>query len=258
MFRDLFKRLHTARLWVLVHFFGLPLLLLIGIGWTRLGEKHLWQVTLSLLLPLLILAALFALQTATLRRMLAPLAASHTSFLQAALMLLPVLVLALIAWHSLDNCDEKIINWASFLNSKASIAWRARLFSFEHLTLWMNRIEWLLRWVGIPWLLIPFATDSAEHGWRLRWRVALRMLLDWRWLVAVLLVAIVGVALPAHFFKADPHGTLSAQVWAVSAKLIAAYLCSVVSWLLLLAWSAVLLRRKESITNHETAKAPLM
>ena len=250
MLRDLISRLRSARLWLLLQLLGLPLLLLLAIGWSRIGEKYLWQVALSLLLPLVIIAALLALQAGTMRRLLAPLAEHRASFLLATLVLFVWLVVAFLAWHLLDSFDDHVWSWAAWINSKAPAGPRGQLLNYSNLQLWLTRIEWFLRWVVIPSIFVPLAMSSAEHGWRLPWRAVLHAMHDWRWLPAVFLLALLGVALPGKFFTYNPHGTLHAQIWTVSAKLIAAYLLALLSWLLLLAWSAVLLRRKESATSQ--------
>jgi hypothetical protein len=69
----------------------------------------------------------------------------------------------------------------------------------------------------------------------------IRVLLSWRWWLAVLAASLAGVALPEHFFAGLPTGTVSHQVWAVIFKLAGAYVLAVGCWVLLLAWCAVLL-----------------
>jgi len=56
LFRDLFCRLLQSRRWIAAQFGLTLLLILIGLAWMRLPEKHVWQVLLSLLLPLLLAA----------------------------------------------------------------------------------------------------------------------------------------------------------------------------------------------------------
>ena len=60
----------------------------------------------------------------------------------------------------------------------------------------------------------------------------------------MVLAALVGVVLPGHFFAGIPHGTVSHQIWAVALKLAGSYVLVVGSWVLLLAWAAVLLSRE--------------
>ena len=76
-------------------------------------------------------------------------------------------------------------------------------------------------------------------------RRVLRLLWNWRWWPAVVLAALIGVALPGRFFTGEPHGTVAHQVWDVFLKLAGAYLLAIVSWVLLLAWAAVLFARTQ-------------
>ena len=49
--KSLFHRLSQARRWIVLQFVLTPALVLAGIAWTRLPDKHLWQVALDLLSP---------------------------------------------------------------------------------------------------------------------------------------------------------------------------------------------------------------
>jgi hypothetical protein len=51
---DCLAGLWTARRWVAGQFGGTLLLILAALAWTRLPDKHGWQVALSLLIPLLL------------------------------------------------------------------------------------------------------------------------------------------------------------------------------------------------------------
>ena len=52
--KDLFHRLRLSWRWVLAQFVGIALFFAVGLAWTRLPEKHLWQVALSPLIPVLL------------------------------------------------------------------------------------------------------------------------------------------------------------------------------------------------------------
>jgi hypothetical protein len=81
----------------------------------------------------------------------------------------------------------------------------------------------------------------------------IRLLWNWRWWLGVTVAALVAVALPARFFAPDPYGSVSAQIWHVSLKLAANYLLAVGSWVLLLAWEAVLFGRQKPRTDETLA-----
>ena len=51
--KDLVRRLGGGWHWVAAQFVVTLLLILAGLAWTRLPDKHVWQVALTLLVPLL-------------------------------------------------------------------------------------------------------------------------------------------------------------------------------------------------------------
>jgi hypothetical protein len=147
------------------------------------------------------------------------------------------------AWALLDWCSDQIPVWAGYLNSRASADSRATLFTYDHIQSWLTFLVWIFRWIAVPAKVIPWAMASAQWGLRLPVRKIIRLLFNWRWWLAVIIAALVAVEWPSHFFDGLPRGTVSHQVWSVIFKLAAAYLLAIVSWVLLLAWCAVLLSR---------------
>ena len=65
----LFGRLWTARRWVGGQFYGMLLLILAALAWTRLPDKHGWQIVFSLLIPLLLVISALELQAGTVRKL---------------------------------------------------------------------------------------------------------------------------------------------------------------------------------------------
>jgi hypothetical protein len=234
--------LHRLRLnwkWVAAQF-GLTLLLIvITLAWTRLPDKHIWQVALSILIPTLLAISALELQAGTVRA-LADDDGKRVKLIWGAATLLIWIAIAAAIWALLDWCDDQIWEWASYLNSKASPQGRVTIFSYQHIGHWFTIAEWIIRWIVIPAKLIPLAATSAQWGWRGPWRRVIRFLFNWRWWRGVVLASLAGVWLPASFFLKVPAGSVSAQVWAVSLKLLGAYILAVGSWTLLLAWWATL------------------
>ena len=243
-FADMLKRLRRAWGWVVGQFGGVLLLLALGLAWTRLPDKHGWQVVLTLVVPLLLVLSMLELQAATMRALAAD-NGRRVKMLWSALTLLVWAALFWAAWAVLDLCDARIPEWAGYLNSRFSAHARARVFTYAHLVQWMTDAEWALRWVVVPGKLIVCAVASAQWGWRMPWRRLIRLLWNWRWWLGVVVAALAGVLFPSHFFNGLPNGTVSHQVWAVTFKLAAAYVLGVGCWVLLLAWTAALLDRAE-------------
>jgi hypothetical protein len=219
------------------------LLALAVLAWTRLPDKHVWQVALTLVVPLLLAICVLELEAGTMRA-LADDDGKRVKLVYGAVALLAWVALFWACWAVLDWCDDRISLWAGYLNSKASAGERARVLTYEHLVKWMTVAEWLLRWIIVPGKMIPYAMASAQWGWRIPFRRVIRLLLDWRWWPAVVLAACASVLLPARFFAGVPNGSVSHQIWAVGLKLAASYVLVVGCWLASLAWAAVLLSRR--------------
>jgi len=254
VFTDLFRRLGRARVWVALQF-GLTLVLILaGLAWTRLLDKHWWQVALSLLVPLVLAISALELQAGTVRR-LADDDGKRVKLVWGAVTLVVWVAVVWVTWAALDWCDDRIWQWASYLNSKASADGRSRLFTFEHIQSWLTGLEWVLRWIVVPAKVIPYAAASAQWGLRIPWLRVLRLLWNWRWWAGAALAALVAVVLPENFFAGEPRGTVTAQVWAVGMKLAVTYLLAVASWVTLLGWWAALFCRQQEPPAEEALVA---
>jgi hypothetical protein len=257
MQNDLLMRLRRARWWLVAQFGGTLVLIAAGLGWTRLPEKYFVQVALVLLIPLLLAISALELQASTVRS-LADDDGKRVKLVWGAMTLLVWIAVGAAFWVFLDWCEDQIPLWAGYLNSRVSAHARAIVFTYAHIVRWLTIAEWVLRWVVLPAKLIPYGAASAQWGWRLPLRRILRMLFNWRWWLGVVLAAIAGVAIPANFFVAKPHGTVSEQVWAVVLKLAVAYLLAVGSWVLLLGWVATLLGRQRRPAEEALVAVPVL
>lgn len=253
-FKDLFHRLRLSWRWILAQFAGIALFIVVGLAWTRLPEKHLWQVAPSLLIPVLLAISILELQAGAMRK-LADDDGKRVKLVWGAAALLVWAAMFCAAWAVLDWCDDQIPLWASYLNSRAAANLRAALFTYDHIQHWLKIVEWVLRWVIVPGKIIPYAMATAMRGWRLQWCRVLRILWSWRWWPAVVMAALVGVWLPGHFFAGLPHGTVSEQMWHVGLKLAATYLLGVGCWVLVLGWLAVLFGRQQRPPAEEVLVA---
>ncbi|MEI9968445.1 MAG: hypothetical protein WDM87_07410 [Terracidiphilus sp.] len=203
-------------------------------------DSYAWQVALALFVPLVLLAAVLLLEAATMRRLFND-EQRRVHLVWGVLTLLVWVAVVWAAWALLDWCSDQIPAWAGYLNSRASADSRATLFTYDHIQSWLTFLVWIIRWIALPAKVIPWAMASAQWGLRLPVRKIIRLLFNWRWWLAVIIAGLVAVEWPSHFFDGLPRGTVSHQVWSVIFKLAAAYLLAIVSWVLLLAWCAVLL-----------------
>jgi len=254
---ELWRRLWGARGWVAAQFGGTLLLILLGLGWTRLPDRHAWQVVLSLLIPVLLAISALELEAGTVRG-LADDDGKRVKLVWGAGTLLVWVAVGCAAWALLDWCDDQIPLWAGYLNSQAAPHERATVFSYAHMVRLLGFLEWVARWVVVPAKLIPFGAASSQWGWHLPWRRVMRMLWNWRWWLGVVAAALVGVWLPGRFFAGEPHGTVSAQVWSVGLKLVAAYVLAVLSWVLVLGWVATLFGRQRPPMEEALVAVPVL
>jgi hypothetical protein len=178
--RGFLSRLRRAWLWVALQFVLTLVLLLAGLAWTRLPDKHVWQVGLTLLIPLLLALCWLELQAGTIRK-LARDDGNRVKLIYGAAGVFAWVVVAWAAWQLLNWCDDRIPLWAGYLNSKASAHARAGWMSFQHLTQGMVVLEWIVRWIVVPGKAIPFAATSALWGMRVPVRRVVRFLFSVRW-----------------------------------------------------------------------------
>lgn len=232
-------RLGHSWLWVIAQFAGILAFIFIGLGWTRVPDKSAWDVFLTLALPIVLFIALLLIETTTIRRLMDD-ESGRARLAWATLFLAFWVALGLVAWLLLDWCDDRIPDWASYLNSRFSAHSRATMFTYDHLQHWLSLVEWAFRWIIIPGKLILCAVATSQWGWRLPLRKVLRVMFSWRWWLAVIICSLIAVAWPSTFFKGIPHGSVSSQVWAVALKLAATYVLAIAAWLTLLAWAAAL------------------
>ena len=243
LFNDLTHRLRVSWGWLAAQFWATLLLVLAGLAWTRLPDKHVWQVLLSLVVPLLLAAGFFVLEAGTMRRLFDQ-NDRRARFWIGALTLVAWALVWWAAWAVLNWCGDQTSVWAGYLNSKAPARLRAKLLTYDHIESWLTILVWIWRWIVLPGKIVPHAIASAQWGWKLPWRRLWRLLLNWRWWPVPIVAALLGVALPAHFFAGLPQGTVSHQVWAVVLKVGGSYLLILLSWVALLAWAAVLVNRQ--------------
>ena len=253
----LFGRLWTARRWVAGQFGGTLLLMIAGLAWTRLPDKHGWQVALSLVIPVLLVISLLELEAGTVRK-LADDDGLRVKLVWGAMTLLLWIALVWVSWWILDWCDDQIPLWSGYLNSKASPHARFTYMSFEHITRDLTILEWIFRWIAVPAKVIPYAVASSQWGLRLHWRRVLRILWNWRWWLAVTISALVAVWLPSKFFASLPAGTVSAQVWHVWLKLAATYLLMIGCWVFLLGWACTLFGRQLPPAENSSVLVPVL
>ena len=248
LLNELIRSLRTSLGWIAAQFWATLLLILAVMAWTRLPDKHVWQVLLSIQIPILLAAGFLLLEAGTIRRLF------HDDERRArlwagALTLLAWAVVWWLAWQVMNWFEGMVPEWAGYLNSQSPARLRAKLLTYDHIANWLLILIWIWRWIVLPAKIVPHAVASAQWCWPIPWRKVWRMLLDWRWWPVPIVAALLGVALPMHFFSGEPKGTVSHQVWFVVLKLVGTYLLEVVSWVAVLAWASVLLKQQAEVSD---------
>lgn len=251
-------RVRRAWVWIVLQLAGVALLIGLGMAWTRIPEKHWWQVLLTLVVPLVMAAAFLVLQAGTFRGFLRPAAENRplVGLAWGAATLMIWIAIGWALWSLLDMFDDNTWSWATYLNSKAGAYAREHWASDAHLHRDLEWAGWTLRWVVVPGLLMPLASSAAWGLRRLPWRRVLRLYITWHWWPAVLALALVGEAWPQTWFSAEPHGSVQSQVVRVIWKLAAAYLLAMVCWVRFVGWTAMLLDPPPRGDGGEAAPEP--
>lgn len=242
--KDLLKRLGRARVWAGLQF-GLTLVLLaVGVLWTRLPDKHWWQVGLTLLIPVLLIVSLLELQAGTMRK-LADDDGKRVKLVWGAATLLVWLAVVWGCWWALDWCDDRSPQWGYYIYSQLPARVRAHMVNEVQIKSFLSILIWVFRWIAVPAKVTVWAGATAQWGWRVPVRRVLRVLWNWQWWLVVTVAALVAVRWTGHWFDADPTGTVSAQEWKVGLKLAGVYVLGLSSWVVVLGWWAVLFEWKK-------------
>lgn len=251
------------RLWIL-QFFGNALIFLAFVWWLRLPDAHWWQLFFGLVLIVVAAGAALALQGGT----LSYLADAHRdrgarirASLKTALKHLPALLLWTLVFVALEVLVGKLDQYdgrvAGFLRSEFP-AWLRRIISQPALDDTYSGIVWLLRWVALPGLFLPFALSCACKGFRGfvafgDWGRVVRSLAYWITLIVATLVGVLCVARIMGWPLDPKTATLAGEETSLVFRLLFAYLLGIFSWLL----AGSMLGRKMVMVSGQSGTQPL-
>jgi hypothetical protein len=229
------------RLWLL-QFLGNAAIFLAFLWWLRLPVANWWHVVLHLLIVPIIAAAL-VLHGGTLNYFqsahedkIAPLLPAFKKALRhvAAIALWALIFFALRAL--IGGLGKYELSFPGYLRSEFP-AWLRRIIGAPTLiNVYIGSI-FLLRWVVLPGLLLPFALFCSDKGFRGfisfgDWRRILRSLAYWIVLVITAIVGFSCVYVVANWKLAPETATLHGEEVSLFFRLLLAYLLSLFSWLL--------------------------
>lgn len=251
------------RLW-LAQFAANILVFLLFVWWLRLPDAHWWQLLFGFLLVLAAAAAALVLHGGTLDFFQTAHESKEAQLATAfkkAWRHLPALalwaVIFLFLQWLLGRLDQYAISLPGYLRSEFP-AWLRRVISEPRLDSFYSGSVWLLRWVVLPGLLLPFALFCAETGFRgflafADWRRTARSLSYWIVLLFAALLAVWSTQ-ALMSWKLDPRtATLQAEETSLFFRLLFAYLLGIFCWLL----ACSMLGRKAADAGGKSGTQPV-
>lgn len=209
------------------------LLLWLGYYWLGIGESSIPNLLWSALVAMALLCLTLIVHGAAYVSGAGVRDALRTSVRHLGALLLlalaALLIYGLLGWWK-DYSAEPALKIASWLTLKSrkpvKPAVVLRIFDFA---------LWIVRWVVLPWLLVPLAGALTQGGWR-----GLRKDLwhcPWRYRIAVPVFLIISLWLPLKLLGWVPHfEAFPVQMLSFVARLVLGYVLFV-GGLLALAWA---------------------
>lgn len=261
------------RLWLL-QFLGNALLIAVFAWFLHIGDGYGWQITLSAILALLMIAGVLLVHGGTMNHALdsararsaagGPPAEVMTAVKRAASHLLPLLLWAVVFYlleSFIDRLEDFQYSFPGWLRSEFS-AWLRKMISepaIDHA--YMVCVSYM-RWILVPAFLLPLGTLCADLGFRGMaalgaWRRTGRKLRLW---VVLLLMTFLSV----HLIRGLMGWTLNPQTASLGAeklwlavRLLIAYIVAIAAWLIVCAaLAATRQRADEDSSGSSSAPAP--
>jgi hypothetical protein len=233
--------LKSWRLW-LVQFAGNAIIFALFLGWLRVPEAHWWQLLFQALLILALIGAVLVLHGGTLayfqsahENQTAQLVPAFRKALQHVLALAVCVFLLHFAWAWSGHLDVYQTSLPGYIRSEFP-AWLRRMISEPALDNTYTFLLFVLRWVILPGLLLPFLLFCADKGFRglvafRDWGKTVRNLAYW---IALVVAAIVGVYFVEVVmgWRLDPKtSTFRGEEASFVMRQLLAYLLALFSWL---------------------------
>lgn len=230
----------NRRLW-LIQFLLNPVLAALFLIWLQIPEARVWQLILSVLFAAAIALGILVLHGGTLnfsfeRRTI------RSAFMLALRHVIALTIWAAIfyfLWRQIDHLEHGQDQFATYLRSEFP-AWLRRAVSLPALQGFCALALFILRWILLPGLLLPFALQCAARGFRAftppplkSWGGALKNFSYW---IVMICAAIFGVYLPSKLmeWRLNPNSaTLRSEIASLIVRLLVAYLLALISWMVL-------------------------
>jgi hypothetical protein len=230
------------RLW-LVQFAGNAIIFALFFWWLQVPEAHLWQLLFQALLILLIVVSVLVLHGGTLAYFQSA-HADHAAQLLPAfrkalkhIIALAVCVFILhIPWALSGHLYNYQTSFPGYLRSEFPV-WLRRMISEPALDNTYTFLLFVLRWVILPGVLLPFVLFCADRGFRgfiafRDWAKTIRSLAYWIVLVVAAIAGVYFVEVVMGWRLHQKTPTLQAEQVNFGMRLLLAYLLGLFSWLL--------------------------
>lgn len=232
--------LRQPRLW-LVQFFGNVVLFLVFIWWLNIPPSNGFNVFLNVIVAMFFIVAFLLLHGGTLNYfsdLSENMVVSFGAAFKKALKHLPafaisVALFCVLLWLVL-KLDNYLYSFPGYLRSEFP-AWLRRLISENALDNIYAGFIYVLCWVFLPGLLLPFGLLCADKGFRGvvmlgAWQRTVR---NWAYWIVLILAALIGVYCTGKImgWLLDPRtaSLTGEKVW-LSFRMFVAYLLALLSW----------------------------
>jgi hypothetical protein len=230
-------------LWLLQFLGNAPIIVISGL-WVLIGDAHIWQLVLSFLIAMLIIAGALVLHGGTMNYYV-DLLEERSESLEPALRrafkhLLPLAIWAAVffcvLYLGVSRLDGYRYSFPGYLRSEFP-AWLRRLMSEQTMDNLYAGFVAFVRWVVTPGLLLPFGLSSAQFGFRglvafRDWARTLRNLAYWLVLVIASLMGVYVVHKILGWTLNEETATLGEEKIWLGFRMLVAYLLALYSWLI--------------------------
>jgi hypothetical protein len=230
--------------------FGNAGLLLAAALWLEIPDSHLWELLLSLLFGVALLVGLPLLQTTIIRRVRAAKEGSRLWLgavllaVWAFLFYIPSILIGLVTPYTYQR--------ASYWNSQLSPHMRT-IFTYDRLSHWQFLTFDLIIWFIVPALLLPFVIETVTRGVRgYVWRAGIQVLGQWKYWLSCLMVGMILHFMVLPLIDWQPGHSVAAEIVSVMLRLGLVYVSIVLLLTLLLAFTAALLAKRDTIGDTVT------
>lgn len=233
----------SGRVWLL-QFFVNPILAGLFAAWLLIPEAKLWQLALNVLLVLLIAAAALVLHAGTLNyfgdQFRERPVTVKDAFGRALRHVAAVAICAIIfyiGWWAAGGLDRYQETLSVYFRSilPASLRGHVPLGVFSGI---LDFVFFLLQWVVVPGLLLPWALRAADQGfhgfgregWQ-SWKNAIASLHYWLILAAAAFIGVYGSTTLLGWRPSSESPTFAAETANLTLRLLLAYGLGLISWM---------------------------